>query len=444
MINELIQKELEEIEEMVAEATEHEEYKEKVFYVREGMVRLTGNFVKAALLSCLIGWTEHYYKSDNEIYKKIREAAEMKDLRKIRWLKEQLRQGWFYKTYEDMAKEMLNTISKSTAERYCKEFEEKGYIWSRDPEEKSTYRARWYKANIDLIREELDKLGFDLDYFKKKREAEIATSQNGKSEKSTFSGDEKPKIPSNRISQNGKPSHQNGKSSPQNGKHHSYTTTTNPSTTSQSNSRYVGSTDPTTVLDKFSQYYKLTRYAQQKLTEFVEIYGDLLVHEALDRTIFAEKEDRQIAYIRGILKQWAEAGVKTKEDIEEHERKFREEQRRKKQRKKKRSGNKEDKLPYAIQLQIEREKAEKEQQQPVPQGEETENDEEQQDLQQWYQQSLQAMRANLSKKDEKKNESLAEKRARIDQKLKLMRRSQKEKQKLPWMDNVDQGEEWSM
>jgi hypothetical protein len=250
-MNEVIMKELQEVEKMVKEAQTHEKYTEKYFIIREGMLKLAGGFAQAALLSSLLGWTRHWLKTDNEVYKQIKEAAEAGNIEKIRKLKEQIRQGWFWKSYREMSEELLGEVSVKTCQRYIEKFEEKGFISSRDPKEKATYRARWYKANIDKIKEALEEMGYQLDYYKDQKEGGIC--QNDKSLNQGVSGSEmaKPlisgicqndKSPNQEVSapetakpaplsicQNDKPSGQNDKSSGQNDKHLLYTSFNKPS-----------------------------------------------------------------------------------------------------------------------------------------------------------------------------------------------------------------------
>jgi hypothetical protein len=174
-MNEELRAEMLEIEQMVEEAKQHEDYTEKYFILREGMIKLAGGFVQAALLSSLLGWTRHWLKTDNEVYKQIKEAATNNDIKKVRRLKQQIRQGWFWKSYREMAQELLDQISPKTCERYIETFVKKGLLESREPEQKAIYRAKWYKANVDKIKEDLNTLGFELDHYKNQKNS---TGQN--------------------------------------------------------------------------------------------------------------------------------------------------------------------------------------------------------------------------------------------------------------------------
>lgn len=104
--------------------------REKVFYVHEGMLKLTGNLKKAILLNALIEWT--------------------------------VNRGWFRKSYEEMSKELIGMVSVNTIARYCYEFEERKFLFSKDPEDRDFDRTKWHKANIEKIREELNQLGYEL------------------------------------------------------------------------------------------------------------------------------------------------------------------------------------------------------------------------------------------------------------------------------------------
>jgi DnaD/phage-associated family protein len=180
-------------------------------------------------------------------------------------------------------------------------------------------------------------------------------------------------------------------------------TNTHKQKTHKQKSKYVGNGDASAILDLFAQAYKLTGYARQKLMELVEMYGEMLVLEALDRAV-ASETDRPVAYIRGILQKWSKAGVQTTEDIENYERNFRAEQRKKKERKQPRKQKQpkyeEDELPVAVQLQMEREKARKEQNQPVEQQEEKESEEELAAMRARIKQKLENMRKRLGSKNE--------------------------------------------
>jgi hypothetical protein len=191
--------ELTEIEQMVEEAKQHDDYTEKYFVLREGMIKLAGGFVQAALLSSLLGWTRHWLKTDNEVYKQIQVAAQNKDLKKVRHFKKQIRQGWFWKSYREMAKELLDQVSAKTCERYVNSFEKMGLIESREPEEKAIYRAKWYKADVVKIKEELNNLGFDLDHYKDHKNS---IGQNVRSQNTSVSSPKIEQIPMLPIGQN--------------------------------------------------------------------------------------------------------------------------------------------------------------------------------------------------------------------------------------------------
>jgi DnaD/phage-associated family protein len=121
-------------------------------------------------------------------------------------------------------------------------------------------------------------------------------------------------------------------------------TNTKKTNTNKTNiSMYVGSDHPQLdkeeqtkplqmyIIDRFASVYKLTGYAKKNLLELIEIHGETLVSEALERTICSET-GKPIAYIKGILKKWSAAGVKTADDIAQYEETFRRNQQKKKKR----------------------------------------------------------------------------------------------------------------
>jgi len=139
--------------------------------------------------------------------------------------------------------------------------------------------------------------------------------------------------------------------------------TNNTNNTKDNNTKkYVSKYVSRGAFQKFQEFFKLTRYASKELKALTEEHGEVLVIEAIQRTAEKEKDEKPIAYMKGILRKWKEAGVKTTEDIKSYEAKHREEQKKKKQkRKQKASGNPtqnpaespHSKLPKAILEQME-------------------------------------------------------------------------------------------
>lgn len=153
-------------------------------------------------------------------------------------------------------------------------------------------------------------------------------------------------------------------------------------------SMYVSS-----IIDYFISQFpdKATKYAQINLAEFVESYGHVLVENAIDRAVKGEAS-KPIGYIKGTLEKWSKAGVKTPEDIEKYEAAYKAKQQ-KKHNPSKQIQKDESKLPRSVANQL----AKKEQPEKAPQH------------------------ATI--------EDLEEKRARIQEKLKLMNERLEERQR---------------
>jgi DnaD/phage-associated family protein len=139
--------------------------------------------------------------------------------------------------------------------------------------------------------------------------------------------------------------------------------TNKPTNTSNNKSKYVsnapaastqqeGKQEEVNPLDRFGQNFNLTKYAKKELNELIKMHGPILVDEAVKRAVKGEA-NTPVGYITGTLKNWQKLGLKTPEEIEEHEIRYYEE---KKARKKQKpvqalSARKEEKtMPSVLQM----------------------------------------------------------------------------------------------
>ncbi len=136
----------------------------KRIVIKEELVALCdGNFNEAMVLSQLLFWQETINDSDNEIRQKIERKKKL-DLPTASDEKS-LRHGWFWKTSEELAEELMKFKSRQVIDRVLKALIEKEFV-----EDKERIRGRWdntkgYRVKIDYIRQELQKLGYTLEGY---------------------------------------------------------------------------------------------------------------------------------------------------------------------------------------------------------------------------------------------------------------------------------------
>lgn len=120
-------------------------------------------------------------------------------------------------------------------------------------------------------------------------------------------------------------------------------------------SKYVGSN--LLAIDIYKENYKLTKYAKKNLEVFTKEHGEDLTKAAVIRTIEKGKEENMIAYIEGMLNNWAKFNLQTIQEVETHEIKYREEKAKKgnrsQQQKQGNSSIRNNQLPKSVAGQIE-------------------------------------------------------------------------------------------
>lgn len=131
--------------------------------LREELMLLTGDVKDALLLQQLIYWTEITGKMDEKILKRMdaleKVGASFEDIDEE---SKKLRDGWFYKSLEDLKEELFDMMSISTVSRRLSALKKKGFIEDKkDPHDKLNHE-KWYRANLYQIQLELHKLGFNL------------------------------------------------------------------------------------------------------------------------------------------------------------------------------------------------------------------------------------------------------------------------------------------
>ncbi|HHK5530941.1 TPA: hypothetical protein ACQUHF_004962 [Bacillus paranthracis] len=136
--------------------------------IKEELLALTEKHFDAALLNNLIFWAGITEKMDTNLKAKIRqlEARKVKQ-DKIDKQKKKIRNGWFFKTGDELMFELMNWGSASTISRTLNNFVKKGWMEkgnNPDPSKKWD-RTTWLKVNLTKIASDLHTLGYALDGY---------------------------------------------------------------------------------------------------------------------------------------------------------------------------------------------------------------------------------------------------------------------------------------
>ncbi|MGR2746505.1 hypothetical protein [Bacillus sp. N6] len=170
----------------LTKVTEEQEVRElQRVVIKEELVALTGKHFDAALLNNLIFWAGITEKMDNNLKLQITQMEARKTKQSIiDKKKKKIRNGWFYKTGDELLFEIMNWGSASTISRAINNFVKQGWVEkgnNPDPTKKWD-RTTWYKMNLTKISSDLHELGYALEGYtlaqKQEEVAEEKTSEN--------------------------------------------------------------------------------------------------------------------------------------------------------------------------------------------------------------------------------------------------------------------------
>lgn len=131
--------------------------------------RKNGIHMRAAFLNNLIFWEGIQLKEDKKYKNKIERAIQNNvNPKKIEKMKSSYRDGWFYKTSDDLMDELMGFCSPSSITRMNKEFQDNGWIQvGKNPDPKKKWdKSTWYKVDLIKINSDLNQLGYHLEKFK--------------------------------------------------------------------------------------------------------------------------------------------------------------------------------------------------------------------------------------------------------------------------------------
>ncbi|MDM5430775.1 hypothetical protein [Bacillus mycoides] len=151
------------------ETTEEQEVRElQRVVIKEELLALTGKHFDAALLNNLIFWAGITEKMDKNLKLRIKQMETRKTKQSaIDKKKKQIRNGWFYKTGDELLAELMDWGSASTISRTLNNFVKEGWIEkgnNPDPSKKWD-RSTWLKVNLTKIASDLNTLGYALEGY---------------------------------------------------------------------------------------------------------------------------------------------------------------------------------------------------------------------------------------------------------------------------------------
>lgn len=143
--------------------------------IKEELVELTGKHFEAALLNNLIFWHGITEKMDQSLLVQISQL-EKRGAKQgaINKKKKQIRDGWFFKTADELSAELIGWGSPQKIGRALNELSKNGWIEKgNNPDPKMKWdRTTWLKVNINKIATDLFKIGYALEGYSLVQETE--------------------------------------------------------------------------------------------------------------------------------------------------------------------------------------------------------------------------------------------------------------------------------
>ena len=124
----------------------------QVSLIRQELVTLAGNHSRAVILNQLLYWTP-----------RTKDFSLMVDEERTRDGKEEcLQYGWIYKTANELIKETLLHVDRTTIRRYLNFLIKQGWLFERTNPQNKWDKTIQYRVNVRKIQKDLLRLGFTL------------------------------------------------------------------------------------------------------------------------------------------------------------------------------------------------------------------------------------------------------------------------------------------
>ena len=129
--------------------------------IKEELVELTGDFIKAALLNQFIYWSERVKDFDKFIQEeRSRVESDGKELNI------DLQNGWIYKKSEELSKETMLNMTAKSIRNHVKELVGRGFLSERTNPKFKWDKTMQYRVNLTKIQDELHKINYHLEGYK--------------------------------------------------------------------------------------------------------------------------------------------------------------------------------------------------------------------------------------------------------------------------------------
>lgn len=130
--------------------------------IKEELVALTGDFMKAVILQQMLYWSERVSDYDNFA---LEENRRIREMQREEHEEIELKHGWIYKTSDDLAAETMLGSAVSTMRKYLKELIADGYLQERQNPKYAWDRTKQYRVDVVKIQRDLYKLGYFLEGY---------------------------------------------------------------------------------------------------------------------------------------------------------------------------------------------------------------------------------------------------------------------------------------
>jgi len=127
--------------------------------IKEELVALTGDFIKAIILNQFLYWCERVKDFDDFIKEEEQRIQKKIDIQPTK--------GWIYKTAEELSEETMLGLAPNTIRRHIKKLVDMGFLDERQNPALQWDRTKQYRVNLIKIEQELQKLGYTLQEYRK-------------------------------------------------------------------------------------------------------------------------------------------------------------------------------------------------------------------------------------------------------------------------------------
>lgn len=150
--------------------------------IKEELVELTGDFVKAVLLQQMLYWSERAQDFKQFAQEELQRAEKWGSPETLDGKKEfvdDMIYGWVYKTAEELSSETMLNLAANTIRRHLKELVEKGYLLERSNPKYRWDRTLQYRVDLLKVQADLMSRGYPLEGYSV--ELPIAKMEHGAS-----------------------------------------------------------------------------------------------------------------------------------------------------------------------------------------------------------------------------------------------------------------------